>query len=219
VKVKDILIEALVTTKEEALKILGLKDGSTLDDVKKQYRKMALYSHPDAGGDEEDFKKISAAKEVLDKALYRTLSYNKSSKDDIKKAKEDMKEKLNEAQEVLFKIANKIRQRILEVKGVERLHNSKKWHHVLAKAFVATSGGLSTVIKTVQDFKAINDEINKSESELTKDNLPYNPTETDKKDNVSEAAKQIQGDFNEIDELLNKMQEIDDFLKDITDET
>ena len=39
--------------------ILGVKENSTQDDIKKAYRKLAKENHPDSGGNEEKFKKIS----------------------------------------------------------------------------------------------------------------------------------------------------------------
>ena len=37
--------------------VLGVKETSTQDEIKKQYRKLAKENHPDIGGDEEIFKK------------------------------------------------------------------------------------------------------------------------------------------------------------------
>lgn len=45
--------------------ILGLKPGATEEEVKKAYRKKAMESHPDKGGNEEEFKKIVDAYEIL----------------------------------------------------------------------------------------------------------------------------------------------------------
>ena len=45
--------------------ILGVKPGATEDEVKKAYRKKAIETHPDKGGNEEDFKKITEAYEIL----------------------------------------------------------------------------------------------------------------------------------------------------------
>lgn len=49
----------------EALKTFGLHSTATLQDVKKRYRVLAKQHHPDTGGDEEIFKKINAANQVL----------------------------------------------------------------------------------------------------------------------------------------------------------
>jgi molecular chaperone DnaJ len=40
---------------------LGVNENATSDEIKKTYRKLALEHHPDKGGDEEKFKKISEA--------------------------------------------------------------------------------------------------------------------------------------------------------------
>ena len=45
--------------------VLGVKENATQDEIKKQYRKLAKENHPDAGGKEETFKKISQAYDVL----------------------------------------------------------------------------------------------------------------------------------------------------------
>jgi len=45
--------------------ILGVQENATQEDIKKKYRKLAKENHPDAGGNEETFKKISTAYDVL----------------------------------------------------------------------------------------------------------------------------------------------------------
>lgn len=44
---------------------LGVKQNATTDEIKKAYRILAMKHHPDRGGDETQFKKISEAYEVL----------------------------------------------------------------------------------------------------------------------------------------------------------
>jgi molecular chaperone DnaJ len=50
---------------ENLYEILGVEENATLDDIKKAYRKKAKELHPDKGGDEEAFKKISSAYDIL----------------------------------------------------------------------------------------------------------------------------------------------------------
>lgn len=50
---------------ENFYEILGVEENATQDDIKKNYRKLAKENHPDAGGNEEQFKKISTAYDVL----------------------------------------------------------------------------------------------------------------------------------------------------------
>ena len=50
---------------ENFYEILGVKENSTQDEIKKAYRKLAVEHHPDKGGDEEKFKTISQAYDVL----------------------------------------------------------------------------------------------------------------------------------------------------------
>ncbi len=45
--------------------ILGVKKNASADEIKKAFRKLAQKHHPDAGGDEETFKNINEAYEVL----------------------------------------------------------------------------------------------------------------------------------------------------------
>lgn len=50
---------------ENYYKILGVSENATQDDIKKVYRKLAVEHHPDKGGDEETFKRISEAYDTL----------------------------------------------------------------------------------------------------------------------------------------------------------
>jgi molecular chaperone DnaJ len=45
--------------------VLGVSETATLDEIKKSYRKLAKENHPDAGGNEETFKKISVAYDTI----------------------------------------------------------------------------------------------------------------------------------------------------------
>jgi len=50
---------------ENYYEILGVSENATSDEIKKSYRKLAMEHHPDKGGNEEKFKKISEAYDVL----------------------------------------------------------------------------------------------------------------------------------------------------------
>ena len=52
-------------SKPDYYKTLGVSKNATADEIKKAYRKAARENHPDAGGDEEKFKDINEAYEVL----------------------------------------------------------------------------------------------------------------------------------------------------------
>lgn len=45
--------------------ILGVEENASQDDIKKKYRQLAKENHPDTGGNEELFKKISTAYDIL----------------------------------------------------------------------------------------------------------------------------------------------------------
>ena len=46
---------------ENYYEILGVPETATQDELKKAYRKLAKENHPDVGGNEDKFKKISSA--------------------------------------------------------------------------------------------------------------------------------------------------------------
>ncbi|MBQ9068161.1 MAG: DnaJ domain-containing protein [Eggerthellaceae bacterium] len=54
-------------------KILGVPRNAGADEIKKAFRKLARKNHPDAGGDEEKFKEINEAYEVLSDENKRKL--------------------------------------------------------------------------------------------------------------------------------------------------
>ena len=54
-----------MSSKENLYDILGISKDSSETDIKKAYRKLAVKHHPDKGGDEEVFKKISHAYGIL----------------------------------------------------------------------------------------------------------------------------------------------------------
>jgi molecular chaperone DnaJ len=50
---------------ENFYEILGVTESATQDEIKRAYRKLAVEHHPDKGGNEETFKKISEAYDTL----------------------------------------------------------------------------------------------------------------------------------------------------------
>jgi len=65
---------------ENLYEILDVAENATQDEIKKKYRKLAKENHPDAGGNEEKFKKISLAYDVLgDGQKRREYDQNKNN--------------------------------------------------------------------------------------------------------------------------------------------
>ena len=62
-----------MANKPDYYKTLGVSKNATAEEIKKAYRKMARENHPDAGGDEEKFKDINEAYEVLSDEKKRQL--------------------------------------------------------------------------------------------------------------------------------------------------
>ena len=50
---------------EDFYQILGVNENASQDEIKKAYRKLAVEHHPDKGGDENKFKKISEAYDTI----------------------------------------------------------------------------------------------------------------------------------------------------------
>ncbi len=51
--------------KRDYYEVLGVNKNASPDEIKKAYRKLAVQYHPDRGGDEEKFKEINEAHEIL----------------------------------------------------------------------------------------------------------------------------------------------------------
>jgi molecular chaperone DnaJ len=64
---------------ENLYNVLGVDETATQEDIKKKYRKLAKENHPDTGGDEELFKKISLAYDTLGDESKRS-SYDQQRK-------------------------------------------------------------------------------------------------------------------------------------------
>ncbi len=62
-----------MANKPDYYKTLGVSKNATADEIKKAYRTLARENHPDAGGDEEKFKDINEAYEVLSDEKKRQL--------------------------------------------------------------------------------------------------------------------------------------------------
>lgn len=73
-------IQFLINPSEDLYSILGLKMTSTDEEIKRAYKTLTLKHHPDRGGDQERFKQVVHAYEILrdsDKKAY----YNRMRKE------------------------------------------------------------------------------------------------------------------------------------------
>ncbi len=84
-------------SKRDYYEVLGLTKGASQDEIKKAYRKLAKELHPDIGGDEDKFKEVSEAYEVLSdddkKAKYDRFGHNsdnRGNRDDMFRGFHDM---------------------------------------------------------------------------------------------------------------------------------
>lgn len=68
---KNLLIEM---TLPEAKKIFGISGNYSLDDLKKQYKRLAIKYHPDRGGDTAMMKKVNVAYDILRKNVGKSTS-------------------------------------------------------------------------------------------------------------------------------------------------
>lgn len=70
-------------TQTELYDILELKPDCSQEDIKKAYRKLAKIHHPDKGGDEDYFKKVQSAYEVLSDPVKRQMYDNEDTQMDM----------------------------------------------------------------------------------------------------------------------------------------
>ena len=64
---------------EDFYKVLGVNENASQDEIKKAYRKLAVEHHPDKGGDENTFKKISEAYDTIGDENKRSQYNNQRS--------------------------------------------------------------------------------------------------------------------------------------------
>lgn len=68
-----LLLASTLLAEEDLYAVLGIDDSADSREIKSAYRKLSLKHHPDKGGDEAIFKKITAAYEVLSDGDKRAL--------------------------------------------------------------------------------------------------------------------------------------------------
>lgn len=66
----------------EYYELLGVEKNATASEIKRAYRKLAMKHHPDKGGDEMHFKKVSEAYDVLSDPEKKDL-YDKYGKEGL----------------------------------------------------------------------------------------------------------------------------------------
>ena len=67
---------------------LGVQSTADASDIRKAYKKRALQTHPDKGGDEEEFKRVGAAYAVLSDEAKRT-EYDEMRTDGLRQGERD----------------------------------------------------------------------------------------------------------------------------------
>ncbi len=79
------------TVVDNAFRELGLKPGATQEQIKQSYRKLAHSTHPDKGGDAQEFAKINAAYQVAKEAKTPVAPGQRSFIDEMQQFYRDVK--------------------------------------------------------------------------------------------------------------------------------
>lgn len=65
-----------VSTRAEAFGVLGIpQEGTSWDDIRKAYKKRSRQTHPDLGGNPDDFHLVQQSFEFLSATRQQTLTY------------------------------------------------------------------------------------------------------------------------------------------------
>jgi curved DNA-binding protein CbpA len=108
-------------TRTEAYKVLEVAPGTTKDELKKAYRKLAFKHHPDKGGNTNDFQKINNAYSLLTSSG-STSSTNATGSNLTPEQKEILKQVLKEiALELLKQILTRKKHRPKKRTFIQRL--------------------------------------------------------------------------------------------------
>lgn len=79
------------------MKTSFFKNVSNLEDLRKEYRRLAFLFHPDRGGDTATMQQINAEYEYLsDNLIFSNESFDQERKDYEYQVSEDMKQKIND---------------------------------------------------------------------------------------------------------------------------
>ena len=113
--------------------LLDLPRNATFEEIKQKYRQLAQQNHPDKGGDEELFKKIKNAYEVLSDPERRKLYDDVGEINSLKSAKEEaLNEVVNCLRDLLphinvhtEDILQRMRHAVCERRG--KLQNEQQW--------------------------------------------------------------------------------------------
>ncbi len=87
-------------------KVLGIQINASESDIKKAYRQLAIKYHPDKGGDEDKFKEISAAYEIMSNSNKRKEYYNKTEPITYQQKSNIYKDVYDNINNVIFKNRN-----------------------------------------------------------------------------------------------------------------
>ena len=90
-----------MSTREDLYEVLGVSKSANDDEIRKAYRKLCLTHHPDKGGDEEVFKRIKLAYEILSDFI-RRKEYDKTG--NISESRGTRSDALERIAQMLFNI-------------------------------------------------------------------------------------------------------------------